>query len=148
MREHADVAAVRDRHARVGEQPTGDPSVGPVVALAGDHVDDATVGPTESAAGVSGDCVARPGDEYVDWVGIDGYNFGTAKSGMSWRSFNETFKGTYDIVTGLTSRPVMIGETGSTESGGDKAAWIRRSCRYTCRPSTRNKAAPRRSRTS
>jgi beta-mannanase len=66
-----------------------------------------------------------PGDEYADWVGIDGYNFGTEKSGMSWRSFNETFKGTYDIVTGLSSRPVMIGETGSTETGGDKAAWIR-----------------------
>ncbi|CAN5510452.1 hypothetical protein BH23CHL2_BH23CHL2_23980 [soil metagenome] len=66
-----------------------------------------------------------PGDTYVDWVAIDGYNFGTEKSGMSWRSFNDTFKGTYDIVTQLSSRPVMIGETGSTEAGGDKAAWIR-----------------------
>jgi len=66
-----------------------------------------------------------PGDEYVDWVGIDGYNFGTEKDGQSWRSFNETFKATYDIVTALSARPVMIGETGSTEAGGDKAAWIR-----------------------
>lgn len=66
-----------------------------------------------------------PGDDYVDWLAIDGYNFGTEKSGMSWRSFNDTFKGTYDIITGFSSRPVMIGETGSTETGGDKAAWIR-----------------------
>ena len=66
-----------------------------------------------------------PGDAYVDWLGVDGYNFGSEKSWSSWRSFDETFKGTYDIVTGLSSRPVMIGETGSTEQGGDKAAWIR-----------------------
>lgn len=66
-----------------------------------------------------------PGDERVDWIAIDGYNFGTEYDWSSWRSFNETFKGTYDIVTGFSNRPVMIGETGSSEAGGDKAAWIR-----------------------
>lgn len=66
-----------------------------------------------------------PGDSRVDWLAIDGYNFGTAKAGQQWRSFNDTFKGTYDIITSFSERPVMIGETGSTEVGGDKAAWIR-----------------------
>src|SRR5690606_27156663 len=62
---------------------------------------------------------------YVDWIAIDGYNFGTERPGQHWRSFNETFKPTYDVVTAFSERPVMIGETGSTEAGGDKAAWIR-----------------------
>ena len=66
-----------------------------------------------------------PGDAYVDWLAIDGYNFGSEKSWSTWRSFDETFKATYDIITGFSDRPVMIGETGSTEQGGDKAAWIR-----------------------
>lgn len=66
-----------------------------------------------------------PGDDIVDWLAIDGYNFGTASEGQSWRSFNETFKPTYDQLAEIADKPVMIAETGSAEIGGDKAAWIR-----------------------
>lgn len=66
-----------------------------------------------------------PGDDLVDWVAIDGYNFGPAKEGQQWRDFNQTFKATYDQLVSFSDKPVMIAETGSAEAGGDKAAWIR-----------------------
>lgn len=66
-----------------------------------------------------------PGDQYVDIVGLDGYNGGDALPRFGgWKSFREIFEGSLDEVARLTDRPVMIAETGSAESGGDKAAWI------------------------
>jgi hypothetical protein len=68
-----------------------------------------------------------PGDAYVDWSCLDGYNWGTdpARRG-SWASFDRIFRDTYALLTGwiAPSKPVMIGETGSTEHGGSKAGWI------------------------
>jgi beta-mannanase len=66
-----------------------------------------------------------PGDADVDWVGMDGYNWGTERQGSVWRSLNTTFGATYAKLAGMTSRPMMIAETASSEAGGDKAAWIR-----------------------
>jgi len=62
-----------------------------------------------------------PGDEYVDWVGIDGYNFGSAGGG--WRMFSNIYTTPYNKVKGY-GKPIIIGEFASGESGGDKAAWI------------------------
>jgi hypothetical protein len=61
-----------------------------------------------------------PGDAYVDYAGIDGYNFG----GSSWRSFSSIFSAAYAKVTSLSSKPVIVGEIGCSSVGGDKAAWI------------------------
>jgi len=69
-----------------------------------------------------------PGDAYVDWTGLDGYNWGTnPASPRGWRSFNQLFRSTYDQVTGSVAptKPMMIGEVGSSEQGGSKADWIR-----------------------
>ena len=62
-----------------------------------------------------------PGDAWVDWVGLDGFNW--AKSG-EWQSFTDLFGGSYDTLSRISSRPVIISETGSSQSGGDKAAWV------------------------
>ena len=64
-----------------------------------------------------------PGDAYVDWMGFDGYNWGTVQTGSTWRSF-ASIAGT--IYAGLAgkAKPIMLAETASTEQGGDKAAWI------------------------
>ncbi len=67
-----------------------------------------------------------PGDAYVDWVGLDGYNWGTSQSWSSWTEFAAVFGASYDALAALTTKPMMITETASTELGGDKAAWIRR----------------------
>ena len=73
-----------------------------------------------------------PGDEYVDWTCLDGYNWGTGKrqSGAQaggWRSFNDIFANTYKEITEkiAPSKPMMIGEIGSSEAGGSKAEWIK-----------------------
>ena len=64
-----------------------------------------------------------PGHAYVDWVGMSGYNWGTANG---WRSFAKTFTNTYATLRTLApAKPVMIAEIASAENGGAKAAWIR-----------------------
>ena len=68
-----------------------------------------------------------PGDAYVDWTCLDGYNWGTNPSHVGgWHSFDETFRATYKLVTQqiAPTKPLMIGETASSEYGGAKAAWI------------------------
>jgi Glycosyl hydrolase family 26 len=64
-----------------------------------------------------------PGDAYVDWVGISGYNWGNI-GGHVWQSFSSLFSQTYYDVLSITSRPMMIAETASTEQAGNKASWI------------------------
>ena len=62
-----------------------------------------------------------PGDTYVDWTCLDGYNRG----GAGWMSFDAVFASSYDKLLRLApSKPIMIGETSSEENGGSKATWI------------------------
>ena len=67
-----------------------------------------------------------PGDEYVDWIGLDGYNWGNTQNWSHWTSFRSIFKKRYDEIVELyPSKPIMIGEFGSAQRGGDKAQWIK-----------------------
>lgn len=66
-----------------------------------------------------------PGDSYVDRVGLDGYNWGTTQSWSTWQSFGEVFGAGVAEVDAISTKPIHITETGSTEAGGDKAAWVR-----------------------
>jgi beta-mannanase len=68
-----------------------------------------------------------PGDSYVDVIGMDGYNWGTSGDGpVGWYSFTTLFAGLYDQVRALApSKPIIVAEVNSAESGGDKAAWIK-----------------------
>lgn len=63
-----------------------------------------------------------PGDGWVDWVGLDGFNWGGS---IGWRSFSEIFAGSYEVLAARTSKPILIAETGSGTTDGDKAAWVR-----------------------
>ena len=63
-----------------------------------------------------------PGDRWVDWTCLDGFNYGAP---LRWRSFSEIFADSYRILVRMTSKPIIIGETGSGELGGNKAAWFR-----------------------
>jgi beta-mannanase len=73
-----------------------------------------------------------PGDAYVDWTCLHGYNFG----GAHWQSFSQIYSGSggnsqdsYAFLLNLApSKPIMIGEWASAEAGDGgaaKAAWIR-----------------------
>jgi len=64
-----------------------------------------------------------PGDSYVDWMCVDGYNWGTTQSWSSWQTFAQVFKDIYPVLASK-NKPIIIGEMASTELGGDKAAWI------------------------
>ena len=64
-----------------------------------------------------------PGDAYVNWVGMSGYNWGTL-GGHVWQSFTSVFSQTYYDILNITSLPMMIPETASTEIAGNKAGWI------------------------
>jgi hypothetical protein len=61
-----------------------------------------------------------PGDRFVDYVGLDGYNWG----GDRWHSFGEVFDQDYARVTALSSKPFVVGETASAPGPG-KGDWIR-----------------------
>jgi Glycosyl hydrolase family 26 len=66
---------------------------------------------------------AYPGDSYVDWLGLDGYN----KSVATWRSLQDIFQPSYQFLTGISSRPMIFFEIGSIENPSDptaKANWI------------------------
>lgn len=68
---------------------------------------------------------AYPGDDYVDWVGLDGYNWGTSQTWSQWQTFEDLFKEPIrKICLKIPNKPIMIGEFSSAPQGGNKAKWI------------------------
>lgn len=69
-----------------------------------------------------------PGDVYVDYVGLSGYNWGTLFNTPSWiskwESFTEVFQYSYDVFAARTLKPLVISETAAPDAGGDKGAWV------------------------
>lgn len=65
-----------------------------------------------------------PGDDWVDYNSVDGYNWGTTQSWSSWQSFEQVFTPAYTQLA-KQDKPIFVAEFSSTEHGGDKAAWIR-----------------------
>jgi Concanavalin A-like lectin/glucanases superfamily/Glycosyl hydrolase family 26 len=72
----------------------------------------------------SQDKALYPGDAYVDWVGMDGYNSSTS----TWTTLYNRFNTSYTTLTGFTTKRMMIVETASVEqtvSGAQsKASWL------------------------
>ena len=68
-----------------------------------------------------------PGDAYVDWTALDGFNWGSRRDSPGWQNFNQVFHRTYKrIITRVApDKPMMLAEVASTEKGGDKPAWIK-----------------------
>ncbi len=64
-----------------------------------------------------------PGDDWVDMVSIDGYNWGTAQSWSSWQSFTQVMTPAYNALS-ISSKPLFISEFSCSEHGGNKAQWI------------------------
>jgi cellulose synthase (UDP-forming) len=65
-----------------------------------------------------------PGDAYVDWVSLTGFNWGTVAFWNRWHSFDDVFHQTYEALLRF-DRPVMISEVGTVGVGGDPAQWVR-----------------------
>lgn len=67
-----------------------------------------------------------PGDEYVDIVGLTGYNTGTYYAGERWREFQEIYDPLYaEYTQAFPDKPLMITEFASNSVGGDKVEWMR-----------------------
>ena len=69
-----------------------------------------------------------PGDEYVDWTCMDGFNWGhNPTNPHSWKSFSQIFAATYRKLTKriAPSKPIVLAEMASTGKGRPKAGWIR-----------------------
>ena len=77
-----------------------------------------------------------PGDAYVDWVGVDGFNWGSSQEWSAWRAPAEIFSDMFERLERLTDKPLCVPEIGSSSqsaAGHDsskKAAWIREALAY------------------
>ncbi|HPF20401.1 MAG TPA: glycosyl hydrolase [Syntrophomonas sp.] len=65
-----------------------------------------------------------PGSEYVDIIGLTGYNTGTYYEGERWREFAAIYDPLYAEYEKRFALPFMITEFGSNSVGGDKARWL------------------------
>jgi beta-mannanase len=64
-----------------------------------------------------------PGADQVDWLAVDGYNWGSARD-WGWQSYADIFAPTVDALRALAPRrPLMIAETGSAPDPR-KASWV------------------------
>jgi Glycosyl hydrolase family 26 len=68
-----------------------------------------------------------PGDAYVDWVGMDAYNWGlNPLQPDRWLTPEQTIGPTLEVLERIApGKPVCICEDASTEIGGNKPSWIR-----------------------
>lgn len=64
-----------------------------------------------------------PGDNYVDLIGIDGFNFGNDNNGF--RSFSTIYQPSYSFITATYRKPIVISEIACAEEGGDKGQWVK-----------------------
>jgi len=70
-----------------------------------------------------------PGDDVVEWLGVDGYNWYNVCQTTRWRTFDEVFSG-FRTWAAAHPRPIFIAEYASAEDSavpGRKAEWIHQS---------------------
>ncbi len=68
-----------------------------------------------------------PGDRYVDWTALDGFNWGKRRGSPGWQAFNQVFHRTYRRIVKKVapSKPMMLAEVASSDKGGSKPNWIK-----------------------
>jgi|WetSurMetagenome_2_1015567.scaffolds.fasta_scaffold00317_12 hypothetical protein len=72
----------------------------------------------------SSDTVYYPGNDCVDWIGLDVFNFGSLSQDGMWMDFYTVTKLLYDAVKRY-GKPVVVAEAGCAASGGNKNDWYR-----------------------
>ncbi|OGC14344.1 hypothetical protein A3J90_05310 [candidate division WOR-1 bacterium RIFOXYC2_FULL_37_10] len=71
-----------------------------------------------------------PGNDYVDVIAMDEYNWGASQPWSHWQSFNDIYWQLYsELINLYPSKPLIIGEFSSSEKGGDKSKWIKEAFR-------------------
>jgi hypothetical protein len=64
-----------------------------------------------------------PGDAYVDWVGVSGYQRPPYKADNN-ATFSYTFDRTLNQLREITDKKILLAEVGASEVGGTKPAWV------------------------
>ena len=67
-----------------------------------------------------------PGDKYVDWIGLSGYNW-NGWGGRPWESFTTLYDGVLKDLTCRYAKPQILAELGSVDGGTPetaKASWV------------------------
>ncbi len=63
-----------------------------------------------------------PGHKFVDYVGFTSFNWG---GGKPWKSMLDLYQPKVDKAANFTSKPIVVAETGTMATGGDKVLWIK-----------------------
>jgi hypothetical protein len=71
---------------------------------------------------IAADTLAWPGDEWVDWVGLDVFNYGNMAVNGNWIDFAGVV-GPLLAATDSRHKPVLLAEVGSSAAGGDRKDW-------------------------
>ncbi|WP_079977603.1 S8 family peptidase [Halococcus sediminicola] len=77
-----------------------------------------------------------PGSRYVDWLSLDGYNWGRSKDWSSWQSPDSIYGDMLDRLTGFGDKRVCVAEFASSSKVGvghdpqRKGEWIRDAITY------------------
>ncbi len=79
---------------------------------------------TDSHGSTSSMLSYYPGDEYVDWVGFSGFNWGSSNAKTKWLTLDQTIGKAYGELDKL-NKPIMLAETSTTSKGGDKEQWFK-----------------------
>lgn len=71
-----------------------------------------------------------PGDAYVDWIAIDGYNWGASQTWSSWQGPSQVFGNMLSRMQTISTKPIAITELASTSATASginasaKGQWI------------------------
>lgn len=81
--------------------------------------------PNENYDGGQDLSLLYPGAEFVDIVGIDGYNWGASQPWSIWRDPQRIFSQPLAALRKLApGKPIIVGETSSVNVGGSRASWL------------------------
>jgi hypothetical protein len=65
-----------------------------------------------------------PGDDQVDWIGLDLFNYGTLAEDGQWMDFATLLRLQHDVFRRY-GKPMLVAEVGSSDFGGNKEDWYR-----------------------
>jgi len=64
-----------------------------------------------------------PGDEYVDWIGMSIFNWGTTVTYQKWDTLDKRLGWRYKLALKY-NKPIILAELSCDETGGSKSRWI------------------------
>jgi hypothetical protein len=65
-----------------------------------------------------------PGEEYVDWIGVDILNYGKQNHDGKWHEFESLYKPFHDEFAKLPKTPVIISEFGTLKDDHKQGEWF------------------------